>query len=105
MTRVFTRQRFFFAPGNRINSLKKLAAEGKIKLVTTEITIQETRSHIISKVRESWNAFDKGSVLFRNHPEIDSWRKATDKKKEIEYVLSLFEEFLANSKTKVLDYN
>lgn len=95
----------FFAPGNRINSLKQLAAEGKIKLVTTEITIQETRNHIISKVRESWNAFDKDSVIFRNHPEIDSWRKATDKKKEIEYVLSLFKEFLANSKTKVLDYN
>ena len=40
------REENFFAPGNRINTLCQLAKEGKIKLVTTEITIQEVRSKI-----------------------------------------------------------
>ena len=94
----------FFAPGNRINSLKQLATEGKIKLVTTEITIQETRNHIQSKVREAWNDFDKESAIFRNHPEIDAWRKSTNKKKEVEYALGLFDDFLEKSKTQILNY-
>lgn len=102
-TSVFKAENFF-APGNRIHSLGQLAKEGKIKLLTTEITIQEVRSNINSKVRESWNAFEKESIIFRNHPDIDVWRKSTNKKKEIVYLSGLFDDYLAKSKTKVLDY-
>jgi hypothetical protein len=98
------REENFFAPGNRINTLCQLAKEGKIKLVTTEITIQEVRSKIAQNVREAWKGFEKDCLIFRNHPETDQWRRSTDKKKEIEYVYELFDYFLAESKTKILDY-
>lgn len=103
-TSVFISENFF-APGNRINSLAKLAKEGKVRLVMPEITRQEVIKHIKSAVRQSWKAFNNESRVFRNNPEVDAWRKGTDEKQEIEKILDLFEKFLADSHVKILDYS
>lgn len=102
-TSVFIAENYF-AQGNRINSLAKLAKEKKIRLVMSEITRQEIYKHIKSSVRHSWKAFNEDSKIFRNNVEIDKWRKSTNEKKEIESITSLFEWFLEDTKTKILDY-
>lgn len=103
-TSVFIAENFF-APGNRINSLAKLAKEKKIKLVLPDITCQEVRKHIKSAVRQSWKAFNKDSQIFRNNSEVDKWRKTTNEKLEKERIIALFDQFLAETHTKILDYS
>ena len=83
-TSVFIAENFF-APGNRINTLRQLAIDKKITIVISEITIQEVRKHVKSSVRESWRNFDKSCKALRNHPEIDAWRKSTNEKKEVQH--------------------
>lgn len=102
-TSVFLAENFL-APGNRINAIGKLAKEGKIKLVMPEIIRQEVYKHIKVSVRQSWKAFNKDSRIFRNNAEIDKWRKTTNEKKEIENITALFDKFLSDSKTRILDY-
>lgn len=103
-TSVFIAENYF-APGNRIHTLQRLAEEGKINMVLTEITIQEVRKHIVAQVRDSWKQFDKVCKIFRNHEEIDKWRKSTNDKKESERYLSKLDEFLMTPNVKVLDYS
>ena len=103
-TSVFVAENYF-AAGNRINSLRRMAEEGKIKLVLSEITIEEVRRHIVSQVRESWKQFDKVCKVFRNRKEIDDWRKGTNDKKECERYLSHLEDFLKTPNLTVLDYS
>ena len=102
-TSVFIAENYF-APGNRIHTLQRLAEEGKINLVLSEITIQEVRKHIISQVRDAWKQFDKVCKVFRNLQEIDKWRKSTNDKKECEHYLSQLDGFLKTPNLKVLDY-
>lgn len=102
-TSVFIAENYF-APGNRIHTLQRLAEEGKINLVLSEITIQEVRKHIASQVRESWKQFDKVCKVFRNRNVIDAWRKSTNEKKECEHYLSQMDDFLKTPNVTVLDY-
>ena len=92
-TSVFIAENYF-APGNRIHTLERLAEGGKIKLVLSEITIQEVRKHIVSQVRDSWKQFDKVCKVLRNREEIDKWRKSTNDKKEIDHYLSKMDDSL-----------
>lgn len=103
-TSVFIAENYF-APGNRIHTLMRLAEEGKINLVLSEITVQEVRKHIKSSVREAWKQFDPVCKIFRNREEIDTWRKSTNDKKEIDYYLSKLDSFLKSPNIKVLDYS
>lgn len=103
-TSVFIAENFF-APGNRITTLRQLAIDKKVTLVFSEITIQEVRKHIKSSLRESWRNFDKSCKALRNHPEIDAWRKSTNEKEEVQRALGLFDEFLASTGATVLDYS
>lgn len=103
-TSVFIAENYF-APDNRIHTLQRLAEEGKINLVLSEITIQEVRKHIASQVRESWKQFDKVCKVFRNRKEIDVWRKSTNDKKECEHYLSQLDDFLKTPNVTVLDYS
>ena len=103
-TSVFIAENYF-APGNRIHTLQRLAEEGKINLVMSEITIQEVRKHIISQVRDSWKQFDKVCKVFRNCEDIDKWRKSTNDKKESEHYLSMLDDFLKTPNLKILDYS
>ena len=103
-TSVFIAENYF-APGNRIHTLRRLAEEGKINLVMSEITIQEVRKHIISQVRDSWKQFDKVCKVFRNCEDIDKWRKSTNDKKESEHYLSRLDDFLKTPNLKILDYS
>ena len=103
-TSVFKAENFF-ALGNRINSLGKLAKDRKIRLVMSEIIRQEIYKHIKSDVRKSWKAFNSDSLIFRNDSEVDKWRKATNEKQEIEKIIALFDKFLADTHTKILDYS
>jgi predicted nucleic acid-binding protein len=103
-TSVFVAENFF-APDNRIHSLSKLAKDNKIRLVMSEITRQEIYKRIKSTVRQSWKQFDKDCRIFRNNVEIDQWRKSTNEKKEIEKLIVLFDKFLTETHTKILDYS
>lgn len=103
-TSVFIAENYF-APGNRIHTLQRLAEEGKINLVLSEITIQEVSKHIISQVRDAWKQFDKVCKVFRNRQEIDKWRKNTNDKKECEHYLSQLDGFLKTPNLTVLDYS
>lgn len=103
-TSVFIAENFF-APGNRINTLRQLAIDRKITLVLSEITKQEVRKHIKSSVRESWRNFDKSSKALRNRPEVDAWCKSSNEKEEVQYALGLFTEFLSSTGAMVLDYS
>lgn len=103
-TSVFIAENFF-APGNRINSLAKLAKEKKIRLVLHEITCQEIGKHIKSAVRQSWKSFNKDSQVFRNNAVIDKWRKTTNEKLEEEKITALFDQFLVATQAKILDYS
>lgn len=103
-TSVFIAENFF-APGNRINTLRQLAIDKKITIVISEITIQEVRKHVKSSVRESCRNFDKSCKALRNRPEIDAWRKSTNEKEEVQSALGLFNEFLSSTGAKVLDYS
>ena len=102
-TSVFLAENFL-APGNRINAIGKLAKEGKIRLVMPEIVRREVYKHIKSSVRQSWKAFNRDSRIFRNNVEIDKWHKTTNEKKEIENLTALFDKFLSDTKTRILDY-
>lgn len=103
-TSVFIAENYF-APGNRIHTLIRLAEEGKINLVLSEITVQEVRKHIKSSVRDAWKQFDKVCKVFRNREEIDTWRKSTNDKKEIDYYLSKLDNLLKSPNVEVLDYS
>lgn len=103
-TSVFIAENYF-APGNRIHTLMRLAEEGKINLVLSEITVQEVRKHITSSVREAWKQFDKVCKVFRNREEIDRWRKSTNEEKERELFLSQLDNFLKTANLIVLNYS
>lgn len=103
-TSVFIAENFF-APGNRLNAVAKLAKEKKIRLVMPEITRQEIYKHIKSAVSQSWKAFNNDSRVFRNNIDIDKWRKGTNEKVETDRILGLFEQFLAETHTRILDYS
>ncbi len=103
-TSVFIAENFF-APGNRIQALSKLAKERKIRIVMSEITRLEISKHIKTEVRKSWKAFNKDSRIFRNRAEVDKWRKSTNEKIEIKHISELFDKFLADTHTRVLDYS
>ena len=103
-TSVFIAENFF-APGNRIHAIEKLAKEGKIKLVMPEITRREIFKHIISAVRESWKIFDANCRIFRNNIDVDQWRKTTNKESETKKIITLFENFLTETFAKILDFS
>lgn len=103
-TSVFIAENFF-APSNRINAVAKLAKERKIRLVMPEITRQEIYKHIKSAVRQSWKAFNKDSRIFRNSTDVDKWRKDTNEKIETDRIIGLFEKFLVETHTRILDYS
>lgn len=103
-TSVFIAENFF-APGNRIHSLANLAKEGRIRLVVSEITRQEVLKHIKTIVRQSWKAFNNDSRIFRNNSDVDMWRKSTNEKAEVERITGLFELFLTDTHSRILDYS
>ena len=103
-TSVFIAENFF-ASDNRINALGRLAKDGKINLVFTEITINEIKNHIKSQVRESWKLFDRSCRVFRNAPVIDDWRRSTNESKEIERLNKQLDEFVSSTHAAVLDYS
>lgn len=102
-TSIFIEENFF-AKDNRINSLMKLAKDGRIRIVMPEITRQEVIKHLKSGIREAWKAFNRDCSILRNHPDVDNWRKTTNEKTETERALALFDAFLATAKVKVLNY-
>lgn len=102
-TSVFIAENYF-APGNRINALAKLAIEQKIRIVTSEITRQEILKHIQTDVRQSLKAFGKNCRILKNREELYKWYKSTSKDIELEHTIGLFEKFLANTHTRILDY-
>lgn len=103
-TTVFIAENFF-APGNRINTLADLAKERKVQLVLSVITRMEVIKHIKSIVRHSWKAFNNTNLIFRNNVDVDQWRKSTNEKVEVERIIGLFEQFLTETHTIILDYS
>ncbi len=103
-TSVFMAENYF-APGNRINTLKELAIDKRIRLVFSEITLQELTKHIRSSIRDAWKVFKRDCRSIRNCPEVDTWFRSSSDKKETQRVLDLLEEFLACTHAKVLDYS
>ena len=108
-TQIYESQSFDFSERGRLELLKKQVKRGAIKLLTSEIVVQEVRKHIKCNVEKSIDEINKkyGSrelAIFRNS-RYDNYFEKLDSQKLVEEALNRFEGYLSDAKAFFLDIN
>lgn len=108
-TQIYESQCFDISERGRLELLKKQVKRGVIKLLTSEIVVQEVKKHIKCNVEKSVNEINKKYnsrelAIFRNSI-YDNYFKKLDCQKLVEEALNRFEGYLSDAKAFFLDIN
>ena len=103
---VYISEAYNFNPKGNLDFFKKLVHDNKINHLTSEIVIKEVEKHIYKDVQNAIDRYNKikdgrCSAIFRDREQ--SPFHSIDEKKVLEEAMSIFREFLSDSKALKLD--
>lgn len=108
-TQIYENQSFDISEKGRLELLKKQVKKGAIKLLTSEIVVQEVRKHIKDNIEKRVDEINKKYksrelAIFRNS-RYENYFKELDSQELVEEALSMFEGYLSDAKAFFLDIN